>query len=135
MSMKGRLGIFTAMAAMFGGMGGMSMQTREPQHPVYKRRNNVPTLRSFRHTGEIPKGCKLETVKLVFTAEGNRLSIDVDIIYASPKARQKKIAQVVMEIGNYLQLADIRDVLSSCRFVMENMKEEKDLKSEPNPEG
>ncbi len=113
------------MAAMFGGapMYGMP-RTRFPVR-------RYPSIQSsYRHVGSVPKGCRLETVRLVFKKDeelinGHHISVDVDLVYATAKARAKKLRKYQMELGEYIHHRWIRDLQKNEMFIVEPIIKQK----------
>ena len=105
--MKGHIFGVMAMASMFGGMGsGMPMDFKSPYNPPSKP---IPfSFKKFRRKEgeELPKGCKCERMRLVLIKPSSpikyKITIEVDVIYGTPKSGLKKIKQYQNEIGYFI---------------------------------
>lgn len=123
-----------AMAALMGGMGG-SFGMDMPQHRIYDRPKKTYKLGNYKHTGEIPKGCKLESETLIFKHTQHTLSITVDIVAATPKSKAKKINKYRGEIADYLAHLTINEIISRNEFdVIEKPIQEVEVKNESSYE-
>jgi len=116
MSMKRGIGMMYAMAALMGGMGGGMGMPHTSRQPKYDRPKKITKLGSYKHTGEIPKGCKLESETLTFKHTEHTLSIVVDIVAATPKSKEKKINKYRGEISDYLAYLSINEILARNEF-------------------
>lgn len=126
MNMKRGIGMMAAMAALMGGMG-MDM----PQHRIYDRPKKTHKLGNYKHTGEIPKGCKLETERLIFKHTYHTLAIAVDIVAATPKSKAKKINKYRGEIADYLAHLSINEIILRNEFdVIEKPIQDIEVKTE-----
>ena len=76
--MKSSLGKMLPILYAAALMGGGLPAVQEPE-PKQQRRK----LGSYKHTGEIPKGCKLETHTI--------FDVEVDVVFGSEKAKAKKL--------------------------------------------
>lgn len=105
--MKSHIYSIMTMGAMFGGMG--NDMSRDFSNPYIPPSKPIPfSFKKFRRKEgeELPKGCKCERVKLVLIKPSSpikyKITIEVDIIYGTPKSGVKKIKQYQNEIGYFI---------------------------------
>ena len=118
--MKSNLLVMAGLAAM---MGGDAPMHGIPRVRIPQRR--YPSIQqSYQHNGPIPKGCRLETVRLSFKkdealANGHLIQVDVDIVWASAKARAKKLIKYRNELEQYIASAWMGDLQKNEMFIVE----------------
>lgn len=101
------LPILLAGAMMGGGLPQLSLP--EPRERRIK-------LNSYRHTGEIPQGCKLETRILTVSHSSHDFSIKVDVVYGSEKGKHKKLKKYEQEIKEYLKNFSLEELIERNEF-------------------
>ncbi len=114
MSMKSRmtlLSVFAGMAAMGGGSFDLPGERKTLPSKEYKPKE--PILRSYKHIGEIPKGCKLETEIIQVEKDVYLFSVEVDLVFGTIKARKKKCIKYCAEIEEFFKSCDI-DYIIKC---------------------
>lgn len=121
MSMKSSLLLHLGLASIM--MSGGTPMYGVPRTRVRERR--YPSISgSYRHVAPVPKGCRKETVRLVFKkddklANGHLIHVDVDLVYATNKARAKKLRKYQMELGEYIFNRGIGDLQKNEMFIVE----------------
>lgn len=120
MNMKGHLFNMLAMASMFSNVYPTpeSNKFRNPYRPPL---SPIPfSFKKFRikKSDNIPKGCKVRKIQLVFTKQNNmvvpameyKITVDADIVYGTQKAAMKKIIQYKNEIGYFIYHTTIDNI-------------------------
>lgn len=110
-----------AMALMMTVMGSGNMGFRS------SRSNYEPTLPPVKRVlpgkfkGSVPKGCKLETVKISVDWDNVTLVKNVDIVSGSEKSKQKSLIKIEAQIHEWLFYTKLKrqEVLNSFDEVIE----------------
>lgn len=101
--MKGRLAQIMAMSAMFAGMAGMDMPSLGGRRREYKS----PEMPPLKHTGDIPKGCKVENHELVFIKEQRdekyKITVFIETCAGTVKATIKKRQKIANQIQAFIE--------------------------------
>ena len=131
MGIMGIMGIMGAMAGngpngyVYGGSSGYDPILPEPF-----------TFKKFKHTGELPKGCKIQTIPMEIIKETKNpkgewsITLEMDIVYGTMKSFYKKHKQYQNEIVGFIQRADINTLRKHIGDItLEDLNPPKDLVS------
>lgn len=100
---------------------GMAMMGEAMMHPGHRKRfykdssaysKNIQ-FGNYKHEGEVPKGCKLETITLFIDKHHDVdyiVQLDIDIVYGTIKARNKKIIKYASEIKEFIESKHIGEL-------------------------
>lgn len=133
LSMHSKLLSIMGLASVMGGMGAgypmdSSMKGYDPILP------EPFSFKKFKHTGELPKGCKIETLPMEIIKETKNpkgewsITLEMDIVYGTMKSFYKKHKQYQNEIVGFIQRADINTLRKHIGDItLEDLNPPKDL--------
>lgn len=104
---------FAAMA-MAGGMP--NTVKRHPDDNSAQR--EIIDFGNYKHVGEIPKGCELVTIPFTLEKDNFEIVIEVDIVAATIKARNKKIIKYAYEVKDFVSKTHIRKLKTMVQFTV-----------------
>lgn len=85
-----------------------------------KTKRKPMKLGNYKHIGDIPKGCKLFNEEIIAEKDGISMTIQVDIVCGTEKARLKKYIKYSNEIYVYVAQTPLQEIIDSGRFFVSN---------------
>jgi len=111
--MKKGIGLLHTMAIAMAMGSGMDFPSPRRRFTEKKRRIK---LGNYKHEGEIPAGCVLETETLIFFQGNFSFSIEVDVVFGSKKGKKKKLNRYKNQIQNYISTLTTKELIERKEF-------------------